>query len=242
MLGWNPWHGCQKISPGCENCYMYSIDQSHGKDSHLVVKTKSFALPVQKKRDGSYKVAPHQTVNTCFSSDFFVKGADAWREEAWAMMRERRDLNFFFITKRIDRAFSCFPTDWGEGYPNVAIGCTVENQAMADYRLPIFRELPIRHKLIICAPLLEDIWLSSYLEGIEELSVGGESAKSARPCRYEWVLSLRQQCIERNISFYFLQTGSNFIKEGRQYYIPHKSQFDQARKAGINFQHKERFE
>ncbi len=54
------------------------------------------------------------------------------------MMRLRRDLQFFFVTKRIDRFYAVLPEDWGAGYDNVTIACTVENQAMADYRLPLF--------------------------------------------------------------------------------------------------------
>ena len=53
---WNPWHGCHKLSAGCVNCYVYRTDGKHGIDSSVVVKTKSFGLPVRKKRDGSYKI------------------------------------------------------------------------------------------------------------------------------------------------------------------------------------------
>ena len=70
------------------------------------------------------------------------------------MMRRRRDCWFYFFTKRIDRLAECLPPDWGEGYENVIIGCTVENQDRADARLPLFLELPIRHRTVIAAPLL----------------------------------------------------------------------------------------
>ena len=60
--------------------------------------------------------------------------ADVWRREAWEMIRLRRDLHFMFFTKRIDRLSECLPGDWGAGYEHVTIGCTVENQRMADYR------------------------------------------------------------------------------------------------------------
>ena len=53
----------------------------------------------------------------------------------------RKDLYFYFFTKRIHRLKECLPPDWGDGYDNVLIGCTVENQQMADFRLPIFKSL-----------------------------------------------------------------------------------------------------
>ncbi|MBR0375321.1 MAG: DUF5131 family protein, partial [Firmicutes bacterium] len=80
---WNPWHGCHKISPGCAHCYVYRRDESVGLDSSLVHKTSAFSLPLQVKRDGSYKLPPRSLVWTCFTSDFLVEEADPWREEAW---------------------------------------------------------------------------------------------------------------------------------------------------------------
>lgn len=175
---WNPWHGCTKLSPGCRYCYVYRQDAMYGSEisSSEVRKTANFGLPLKRRRDRLYKIEPGTTVYTCFTSDFWLSDADGWRDEAWAMIRERRDLTFIFFTKRIDRYEHCLPADWGGGYENVVIGCTVENQAMADYRLPIFRQLPIHHRLIIAAPLLEAIDLSAYLdERIAEVSVGGGS-------------------------------------------------------------------
>ena len=130
----------------------------------------------------------------------------------------------------------CVPPDWGDGYNNVIVGCTIENQAMADYRLPIFLSLPIKHKSIIASPLLTTIDLSPYLdETIEEVSVGGESGVVARPCNYDWVLALREQCVERDIPFRFHQTGAHFIKDGRMFRIPRRSQLSQAHKANIDY-------
>ena len=145
---------------------------------------------------------PGRWVFTCFTSDFLLAEADVWRREAWEMIRLRRDLHFMFFTKRIDRLSECLPGDWGAGYEHVTIGCTVENQRMADYRLPIFQKLPIRHKIIVCAPLIGPIDLAPYLgPEIEQVSVGGESGPEARVCDYAWVLSLRDQCAEHDVSF-----------------------------------------
>lgn len=235
---WNPWHGCTKISPGCKFCYVYRQDEMYGsaEASSLCRKTKAFDMPVRKKRDGSYKIPSGKIIFTCFTSDFLLSDADEWRDECWKMMKERSDCYFYFFTKRIDRLEKCFPTDWGEGYDNVIIGCTVENQDRADHRLPIFLSLPIKHRSVIVSPLLESIDISPYLDSrIEEVSVGGESGRFARPCHYEWILDIRQSCIEKNIPFYFHQTGANFVKDGRTYRIARRFQRSQARKAGIDF-------
>ncbi len=232
---WNPWHGCRKLSEGCRNCYVYRRDAQYDKASYEVRQTASFNLPVRRTRDGRFKIPAGEQVNTCFTSDFLVEEADAWRERIWEMMRLRHDLNFLFFTKRIDRFEQSVPDDWGAGYENVAVGCTVENQAMADYRLPIFLRAPIRHKLIICAPLLGEINLARYLTpAIEEVSVGGESGPDARVCDYYWVLAIRAQCLTADIPFCFHQTGARLLKAGHLYHIERKYQRAQARRAGID--------
>lgn len=235
-VSWNPWHGCHKISEGCRHCYVYRQDAAHDKNSTEVRRTTAFDLPVRRSRDGRFKVPAGEMIYTCFTSDFLVEEADAWRDEAWAMMRLRSDLRFFFITKRIDRFMQCLPLDWGEGYENVAVGCTVETQKMADRRLPIFRAAPIRHKLVICAPLLGPIDLTAQLDpAFEEVAVGGESGNEARICEYAWVLDIRRQCAEQGIPFTFHQTGARLKKDGKLYRIRREFQHSQARRAGIDF-------
>lgn len=235
---WNPWHGCTKVSPGCKYCYVYRQDAMYGAEvsSSVVRKTANFALPLGRKRDKSFKIAPGSVVFTCFTSDFLVEGADPWRADAWAMMRERSDCMFFFFTKRIDRLANCVPDDWGRGYPNVVIGCTIENQALANFRLPIFLDFPIAHRAIIVAPLLGQVSLEPYLDAcIEEVAVSGESGTDARVCDYNWVLDIRRQCLDKEIPFRFHQTGAKLLKDGKLYRIPRRFQIAQARKAGIDY-------
>lgn len=235
MASWNPWHGCKKFSAGCENCYVYRIDARHGKDASVVTKNSDFDLPVRRKRNGEYSIAPGGRVYTCFSSDFLLEEADEWRKEAFDFIRERSDLDFMFITKRIHRLAEILPDDWGDGYDNVYIGVTTENQDRADYRLPIFLEAPVKHRCIILEPLLERVDIARYLgPWIDGVVVGGESGEMARVCDYDWVLNLHRQCAEREIPFHFKQTGARFKKDGKLYRIPKRLQSQQARNAGLS--------
>lgn len=233
---WNLWHGCHKLSAGCKHCYVYRGDAKRGVDSSIVSKTKNFDLPIQKKRNGEYKIPSGTLVYTCFTSDFFIEEADEWRAEAWEMMRTRSDLRFMMITKRIDRFLGIIPPDWNDGYNNITICCTIENQDRADYRLPFYKAAPIKHKTLICEPLLERINLQAYDIGswIEQIVVGGESGYQARDCNFEWIMELQDLCREQGVSFWFKQTGAHFIKDGRRYQIKRQLQHSQARKAGIN--------
>ena len=232
---WNPWHGCRKISEGCRHCYVYRADSRYDRVSSEPKKNADFDLPVRRSRGGNYRIPSGELVYTCFTSDFLLDAADEWRAEAWDMIRERSDLHFLFITKRIDRFAGCVPEDWGSGWDNVTVCCTVENQDRADYRLPIFLEADIRHKSIVCEPLLERMDIERYLGGwIESVTVGGESGPEARPCDYDWVLDLRRQCDRRGVPFSFHQTGARLLRDGRLYDIPRRLQHSQAKKAGID--------
>lgn len=171
-----------------------------------------------------------------FSTDFLIEEADAWRKECWAMIRQRQDCTFLFLTKRIERFSSCLPDDWGEGYENVVVCCTIESQKNAERKLSVLRSLPIKHKCITAQPLLERIQIEPYLAGIELVVVGGESDPCARPLDYAWVLDIREQCVRNHVSFEFRQCGTHFIKDGKQYILKTKDLYPQARKAGINFQ------
>ncbi len=91
---------------------------------------------------------------------------DGWRDECWQMIKKRQDCTFLFLTKRIGRFMDCIPDDWGEGYENVVVCCTIENQRNADDKLAIFSSLPIRHKCITAQPLIEAIDIERYLDGI----------------------------------------------------------------------------
>ena len=81
-----------------------------------IVKTDNFHAPVLKNKKGDYRMKPGQTVYLGFSTDFLIREADPWRGECWEMIRERRDLNFIFLTKRIERFMECIPGDWADGY------------------------------------------------------------------------------------------------------------------------------
>lgn len=235
-MRYNPWHGCHKISAGCLNCYVYRIDARFERDASQVVKTKEFDLPLRKHRDGTFTVPSGETLYTCFSSDFFIEEADGWRQEVWAMMKARPDVSFFLTTKRIARFEACKPDDWGEGYPNVTIACTVENQEQAGLRLPVYEALPLRHKMVLCEPLLGPINLKPWLNPRYELVLaGGESGPDARVCDYAWVKELRDQAVEAGVAFHFKQTGANFRKDGKLYHIARPLQAPQAAKASIDF-------
>ena len=239
---WNPWHGCTKCSEGCQNCYMYYLDEVHGNgDSSVVMPTSSFNYPVSKRRDGSYKIQSGELLRVCLTSDFFVEEADAWREDAWDLMHRRPDVKFWLLTKRPQRVRDALPWDWGDGWENVMLSVSCENQRRADERIPVLLDLPFKHKGIMCAPLIGPVSIHGYLSNgqIEQVICGGENYGGARPCDFDWVKRLRAECEAHDVTFAFIETGTEFIKDGKRYHIPNKTvQSEMAWKSGMGFQGK----
>ena len=231
---WNPWHGCHKYSEGCLHCYIHKGDAKRNVDTNKIVKSKDFYKPREFFKNGNPKIKPG-LVYLCFDSDFLIEEADEWRKECFEMIKEHPDSMFLFLTKRIDRFMDIIPSDWNDGYPNITVCCTIENQKNADYRLSIFSKLPIKHKMITAQPLLERINIEKYLDGIESVVVGGESDKFARSFDYDWALDLRNQCINKGVAFTFRQCGTYTIKDGKTYTIPPRKLMSQARKANIDY-------
>lgn len=234
MSMWNPWRGCKKCSEGCLNCYIHKGDYKRNINTNEIVKTKDFNKPIERLKNGNYKMKSG-LVYLGFSTDFLIEEADNWRSECWKMIKERQDCTFLFLTKRIDRFLKCIPNDWEDGYENVVVCCTIENQKNADYRLKIFNELPIKHRCITAQPLIERINIEKYLYNIELVVVGGESDYNARVLDYNWVLEIRDECIRKNVNFEFRQCGTYTIKDGKKYKLQTKDLCKQAKLANIDF-------
>ena len=197
---------------------MYRLDDKFGRDPSRFSLTAAYLLPLDTykggRNKGAYKLQPGGgRVYTCFTSDFFLEEADPFRAEAWRAIRQRPDLHFYIPTKRIHRFPDCVPPDWGDGYENVTVSCTAENQAMADKRLPLFVSLPIRRREILVEPMLEPMNILPHLSGISQVIAGGESGHEARVCNIRWFTELRGQCQAAHVPFLFKQTGAKFINE-----------------------------
>ena len=213
-----------------------------GRNGADIYRTKTgFRYPLSRDRAGSYKIQSGEMISVCMTSDFFLEEADAWRDEACDIMRRRSDVIFLLLTKRPERIPECLPADWGAGWDNIFLNVTVENQKRADERIPLLLDLPFKHKGLHCAPLLGPLSIGGYLDSgqIEQIACGGENYGGCRPCDFEWVRKLREDCAARNITFCFMETGTLFIRDGREYRIRSKQQQNlQAYKSGMTFQGK----
>lgn len=128
----------KKVSQGCKNCFVYKMDRRYGRDTTVITKGKTtYEL---KDKDCPYG----SVVKLCFSSDFFIEEADEWRDGCWNFIHRRKDCIVVTTTKRPERIKDCVPNDRGEEREHFHLSISIENQEMADKRLPYFFDRSVK--------------------------------------------------------------------------------------------------
>jgi protein gp37 len=208
---WNPWQGCKKLSPGCKFCYMYRDKKRYGQDPREVVRSKppTFNAPLTKLKG--------PLVFTCSWSDFFIEEADPWRDEAWDIIRQTPHLTYQILTKRTSKIRARLPKGWGSGWPNVWLGVSVENDLYLR-RIKELYEIEAKVRFVSYEPALGPLHLGvEFMLGmVDWLIAGGESGPNARPMAPNWARSIRDQCVDAGVPFFFKQWGGvNKASAGR---------------------------
>lgn len=210
---WNPVTGCDKISPGCKNCYADRMShrlQAMGNPNYK----NGFDLTLQPHMIGrplEWKTPMRIFVNSM--SDLFHKDVPlTYIKEVFDVMRQADWHQFQVLTKRADRLEELSTKlEWPS---NVWMGVSVEN---ADYtfRIDHLRATQAHIKFLSVEPLLGPIPKLN-LKEIDWVIVGGESGPGARPIEEGWVLDIRDQCRSAGTAFFFKQWGgTNKKKSGR---------------------------
>lgn len=202
---WNPWHGCEKVSPGCKHCYMYRGKLRYGQNPRTVSRSRTtFQDPLE------WREPRH--IFACSWSDWFIEEADKWRDEAWDVIRRTPHHTYQILTKRPERIVQNLPHDWYGGWSNVWLGVSIETQDYL-FRKETLRSVPSWVRFISAEPLLGPLELGS-LEGIHWVITGGESGPKARPMDLEWVRSIRNQCLSSGVAFFHKQHGGTSMTNG----------------------------
>jgi protein gp37 len=179
----------------------------YGRDPSVVVRAASatFGAPLKWREP--------RLVFTCSWSDFFHEAADSWRAEAWDIIRQTPHLTYQVLTKRPERIRLNLPQDWGDGWPNVWLGVSVENPHFY-WRISVLLAISARIRFVSAEPLLKPLNLLPFLAiepRIDWLIVGGESGgRTGHPPRKmhpDWVRRLRDQCQANGVPFFFKQWG-----------------------------------
>jgi len=232
---WNPVTGCDKISPGCTNCYAEGVAKRWwGERPFTDVQCHDDRLEQPK----GWKKSRLVFVNS-MSDLFHEKVPDSFIAKVFEMMNACPQHKFQVLTKRPAR-MKAFLKDFyglvnGEYKPihNVWLGVSVENQKTADERLPLLLQTPAEVRFVSCEPLLDEVDLMAYMDhgigricpacgqdrghnreiggsgcsGLDWVIVGGESGHSGRPMKPAWPNKLHHQCKVAKVMFFFKQWG-----------------------------------
>jgi len=217
----NPWVGCQRVSTACDRCYAAALSW----------RRDLWDLRADRKRTGSaYWRGPlrwneraqaegtRRRVFCASMADVFDnKVPPSWRVDLWSRIRSTPALDWFLLTKRPQNIRNMLPTDWGEGWPNVWLGTTTENQEEANRRIPYLVAVPAAVRFLSVEPMLEPVDVTPWLvlssgdrrAPISWIIVGGESGGGARPTHPDWIRGLRDQEHGAGAQLFVKQIGSN---------------------------------
>jgi len=210
-IGWtdhtqNFWWGCHKVSEECRFCYIASIMKRGGYEPFRgPMKTKNWQNPYSWDRAAA-KAGKRARVFTCSMSDFFHPGADAWRADAWAVIRECKNLDWLILTKRPERIREHLPADWHQGYPNVWLGVTAGRMSSLP-RVETLVSIPAVIRFVSAEPLLERVDLRPFLSKLDWVITGCERAKKGerRLMDLEWVREIDRHCRAHGVHHFFKQ-------------------------------------
>jgi len=206
----NPWIGCQKVSPGCDHCYAETLTNRYGWTTwgpHGERKRTSPAnwkKPLQWAKAAKAVGERHRVFCASLADVFDNQAPDGWRSDLFDLIERTPELDWLLLTKRPENIRKMLWPKWDNGLPrHIWIGTTCEDQRNYDRRWPILREVPAAVRFISYEPAigkLTTIWGKP-----DWLICGGESGPGARDMDPSWAREARDQCQASGIAFFMKQ-------------------------------------
>lgn len=221
----NPWVGCTKLSPACDHCYAETWARRTGQselwDGERRLTSRANWQAVHRWHGAAIAAGTRPRVFCASLADVFDNQVKSdWREHLWGLIFNTPQLDWLLLTKRPQNIADMLPTICAWPLDQVWLGTTVENQQEAERRIPALLAVPAVVHFVSCEPLLGPLDLTRFmmptLSGkprVEWVIVGGESGPKARPMHPDWARSLRDQCADAGIPFFFKQWGEWFPRD-----------------------------
>jgi protein gp37 len=226
----NPWVGCTKVSPACDNCYAEGWAKRTGQSGlwrgeRRRTSASNWKTPVTWNRWAERDGVRRKVFCASLADVFDNQVPDEWRADLWRLIASTPHLDWQLLTKRPQNIAKMLPGDWGHGYANVWLGTTVESRDEADRRIQHLQAVPARVRFLSCEPMLGDVslrWLSGVpyndrlnagrsvneydgAKGIHWVIAGGESGGKRRPMDLAWPRKLRDECRDLGAAFFMKQ-------------------------------------
>ena len=216
---WNPVRGCVKISPGCKHCYAETFaERFRGVKGHPYEQGFDLRLVPEKLTEPFTWRSP-KLVFVNSMSDLFQDGVpDEFVAAVSRVMATAKWHTYQVLTKRAERMREMLggKIQFAAKQENIWWGVSVEDRKYGLPRIDQLRRAPAKVRFLSIEPLLEDLGRFD-LSGISWVIVGGESGPGARPMKKDWVISIREQCRQQRVPFFFKQWGGvRKAKNGRR--------------------------
>ena len=214
---WNPVIGCDKVSPGCDNCYAEALTKRFAKNF-----PNGFAVTLKPHRmnePAKWKVPSFVFVNSM--SDLFHREIPPdYLRQIWQVMLDNPQHVYQVLTKRAHRMVYTINNLGLELAPHIWLGVSAENQQMANSRIPELLKLDTTVRWVSAEPLLGPVDMSNWISDLQWVVVGGESGQNHRNMDYQWVRDIRDQCVNADTAFFYKQgmafrPGRDRILDGR---------------------------
>lgn len=204
----NPWIGCTRISPGCDNCYAARDNKLRGwvPDWGTGIprrRTKTWNDPRKWNRQAAITGYRPRVFCASLADVFDNEAPDEWRFDLWQLLRETPNLRWMLLTKRIGNVAKMLPPDWP--FPHVGLMSTLVNQEEFDRDYRKLEAVPAAWHGISAEPLLGPINIGDARP--DWIITGGESGPGHRFTDPDWVRSLRDQCARNGVAFHHKQWG-----------------------------------
>lgn len=253
----NPWTGCKKVSPACANCYAVNTPpvrmarsrglELWGDTSRMVASETMWKQPLAWDRAAEKAGQRHRVFCASLADVFedftgnvvtndekaYPGGLEVARKRLFSLIQSTPSLDWLLLTKRPENISQMVP-GWcsmtGNWPKNIWVGTTVENQDVANKRLPYLMRLTAKVLFVSMEPLLGNVnldyintgnmcWMD-VINGMEAtyvsqnscrpldwVIVGGESGKNSRITHIDWIRNIRRLCSQGNIPFFYKQHG-----------------------------------
>jgi protein gp37 len=223
----NPWWGCTKVSDGCKFCYAEALAKRYGHQvwgtniPRRLLSDTHWQSPLKWEADAKARSTRYRVFCASMADVFEENAPEREVRRLWDIIRHTPHLDWQLLTKRPHRIAENLPDDWGDGYSNVWLGTSVEDQRVLE-RIAHLTAIPAVVHFLSLEPLLGPL-PNLPLQDIEWVIVGGESGPHARFMDRAWVLEIHQQCRAAGAAFFFKQWGginkkaTGRLLEGRTY-------------------------
>ena len=208
----NPWWGCARIGPGCDNCYAATLDKRTGGDYWDSDKTprrtgeQNWNKPCKWNKQAEAAGVRRKVFCASMADVFDNRVPQKWRDDLWALVRETPNLDWIIVTKRIGNAAKMLPTDWGDGYRNVWLLITVVNQDEVNRDIPKLLSVRAHVHGLSVEPQLESILVRhAHMKRLDWVICGAESGPHRRPFDVRWARTFRDACHASQTAFFLKQ-------------------------------------